>query len=90
MVHDKYDSLIDEMLEGLEIVEAPEGFSSAVMAKVEALNLYAPKKSRILDILIFVPFVGVVATLIVLFINVSSNCLLIITFTDTITLSFTL
>ncbi|MCL2169853.1 MAG: hypothetical protein FWB74_07505, partial [Defluviitaleaceae bacterium] len=43
----------------MEIVEAPEGFAPAVMAKVAALDLYAPKKSKkakVLDSLILLPF----------------------------------
>ena len=40
-----------EMLEGfsqnkLEIIEAPEGFATAVMEKIEGINLYFPEKVR--------------------------------------------
>ena len=52
-----------ELLEGfnhnnMEIIEAPEGFTRAVMAEIEGINLYFPEKVRnkgkILDGVIFV------------------------------------
>jgi len=59
MFDEKYDELdfLKEIDEALEIVEAPEGFAEAVMAKVAALDLYTPKvarsKEKLIDGLIF-------------------------------------
>jgi hypothetical protein len=52
-------AVYSEILQGFrdfsetQIVEAPADFAPAVMAKITALNLYAPKKGRLIDALIF-------------------------------------